>query len=213
MFRKKNIQESAEKKPTSYLPSFSYFKRFLPSTPALLTTDFTNLAKLATYFNLMSYLPTVSADNLYILLEQVKYAVTSNSSETLQDFKTKLIDACASNLTILEGPQGNYSVFDSLICKISQSQVDLSIADSTNTEPLEKCADAAVQQFQKNCFIMGFEYLVVIGLILGLLAYLKNVCKNSDCEFTNPCPREAKDQNIEENHENDYQQIPAVSRP
>ncbi|MBV8803191.1 MAG: hypothetical protein JO131_09595 [Gammaproteobacteria bacterium] len=183
-----NLKELPETKQIS--SSLSYIKSLFPQT--LISSQLANLFKATTYFHLITHLPKTAADTLYVLIEGVNYAARSNSSTVLQALKTQLADTCATALTFLDNPQGNYTDFKTLNCIFPEDSITMCLTESNNTEPLLKCAMDFISEYTNQCEASEFEAVLIfaglalIGLTIVGSCIVKKGCTTQERTVEQP---------------------------
>ena len=156
------LKKSQTAKKTS--SSLNYFKSLFPQLS--ISTNLNYFIKGTTLFHFISHLPKTTANTLYLLVEGINYAASSNQ-EVLNVFKTKVINTCPTQVTLLDGPQGNYTDFNTMSCLTTDASdsLTLSISNSTNTEPLMKCAIDFINEITTDCDFSEMEVVLIFGAL------------------------------------------------
>jgi hypothetical protein len=205
MHRKK-IDHPASQKETKSTSS-SYLKALLPQNIlSTLSSNLKSIIKPVAYLNLLSYLPKGATNNLYFLLEQVSYEASAQSKDLLEKLKSQLATTCATNLTFLDGPQGNYITNYTLNCLGDDyNKVEIGCLSGNDCEmgPFFKWATDFIDDYKESCDNANFlQYYLLAILGIGAIGL---VGLSLHKKYSNQDPVATTD-----NHNNHGNYIPPV---
>ena len=180
MFRWINKNQEEKTHSQSYIQKLlSYPKKVLTTTAQSLThSNITGLMHLMLSLNLFEFLPKAKADEIYVLLKEIYFALKFDKSGPLKGLTTELINAC-SNITIFSTSNLTYTEFYNTGCtgegdKRLSMLIEADKNTTNNTQLLMNCTLDIIQKINDSCDFDNLAYgaLIAFASLAGFVCVL-----------------------------------------